>query len=268
MSARMIKSRVQTSLNRPREVAPTWRLIAQIAVIIIATLIVYLPSLHGDFVWDDELLITRNPLLQTWSGLGEIWSFGRTADYFPLTNTIFWIEWHLFGTATAGYHWMNIVLQIADALLLWRLLTRLGVSGAWLAGLIFAVHPVHAESVAWISELKNVLSMFWALVSVLLFLRFVDCRTAYPRTTYVFSLVSFVLALLAKTQVVFLPDRDVSVSLVAGFRNRASNGLARCESSHKQTVGDFTGSCPGAAFFCRGDRARNGERVLSEPRAW
>ncbi|PYL04278.1 MAG: hypothetical protein DME31_04110, partial [Verrucomicrobia bacterium] len=75
---------------------PPWRQPGLFAAIIIAVAVVYLPALHGDFVWDDFLLITGNPLLQNFSGLVEIWSGGRTADYFPLTNTAFWIEHHLF----------------------------------------------------------------------------------------------------------------------------------------------------------------------------
>src|SRR6266567_3338446 len=140
---------------------------ALIGAIIIAVVLVYLPALRGDFVWDDFLLITGNPLLQNFSGLVEIWSGGRTADYFPLTNTIFWIEHHLFSANATGYHAVNILLQIANALLVWRLLTRLNIPGAWLAGLIFGIHPVHVASVAWISELKNLLAMFFALLSVL-----------------------------------------------------------------------------------------------------
>src|SRR5690348_9960045 len=76
---------------------PLWRQTALTAIVIIAVTVVYLPTLRGDFVWDDFLLITGNPLLQTFSGLLEIWSGGRTADYFPVTNTAFWIEHHLFG---------------------------------------------------------------------------------------------------------------------------------------------------------------------------
>src|SRR5438874_3673802 len=143
---------------------------ALVAAIIVAVVVVYLPALHGDFVWDDFLLITGNPLLQNFSGLLEIWSGGRTADYFPLTNTVFWIEHHLFGASPTGYHVVNILLQIANALLVWRLLKLLNIPGAWLAGLIFGIHPVHVASVAWISELKNLLAMFLALLSVLYFL--------------------------------------------------------------------------------------------------
>jgi len=184
---------------------PDWLFAAQAAVIVVGTFIVYLPALRAGFVWDDDLLVVKNPLLQTWSGLGEIWGFGRTADYFPLTNTFFWVQWHLFGNQPLGYHIVNIVLQIADSLLVWLVLSRLRIPGAWLAALLFAIHPVHVSSVVWISELKNVLSMFWALLSVLLFFAYVDTRPTGSLTAYFLSIVSFLLALLSKTQVVFLP---------------------------------------------------------------
>ena len=182
---------------------------------------VYLPVLRGDFVWDDFLLITGNPLLQNFSGLVEIWSGGRTADYFPLTNTIFWIEHHLFGANATGYHAVNILLQIANALLVWRLLTRLNIPGAWLAGLIFGIHPVHVASVAWISELKNLLAMFFALLSVLCFLELDDQRLRNSATAYAASLVFFALALLSKTQVVFLP---FVLLLCAWWRDKKTAG--------------------------------------------
>src|SRR6266403_1696041 len=196
-----------------------WQHTALIAAIIIAVVVVYLPVLRGDFVWDDFLLITGNPLLQNFSGLLEIWSGGRTADYFPLTNTVFWIEHHLFGVNANGYHAVNILLQIANALLVWRLLKRLNIPGAWLAGLIFGIHPVHAASVVWISELKNLLSMFFALLSILCFLELDDKRLLNSATAYIASFVFFVLALLSKTQVVFLP---FVLLLCAWWRDKTS----------------------------------------------
>jgi len=177
---------------------PDWLFAAQAAVIVVGIFIVYLPALRAGFVWDDDLLVVKNPLLQTWSGLGEIWGFGRTADYFPLTNTFFWVQWHLFGNQPLGYHIVNIVLQIADSLLVWLVLSRLRIPGAWLAALLFAIHPVHVSSVVWISELKNVLSMFWALLSVLLFFAYVDTRPTGSLTAYFLSIVSFLLALLSR----------------------------------------------------------------------
>src|SRR5438874_7062606 len=165
-----MEPRAQRHVRVAREKFTPWQQGALIAAIIIAVAWVYLPALRGNFVWDDFLLITGNPLLQSASGLLEIWSGGRTADYFPLTNTVFWIEHHLFGRNATGYHAVNILLQTANALLVWRLLKRLNIPGAWLAGLIFGIHPIHVASVAWISELKNLLAMFFALLSVLCFL--------------------------------------------------------------------------------------------------
>src|SRR6516164_2019701 len=207
--------------ERHARVAPAkftiWQQAAVIAAIIIAVVVVYLPAFRGEFVWDDFLLITGNPLLQNFSGLLEIWSGGRTADYFPLTSTVFWIEHHLFGANATGYHAINILLQIANALLVWRLLTRLNIPGAWLAGLIFGIHPIHVASVAWISELKNLLAMFFALLSVLCFLELNDQRLRNSTAAYAASLAFFALALLSKTQVVFLP---VVLLLCAWWQNK------------------------------------------------
>ena len=207
--------------GRHARVAPAkfafWQQAAPVAAIIIAVAVIYLPAFRGHFVWDDFLLITGNPLLQNFSGLLEIWSGGRTADYFPLTNTVFWVEHQLFGTNATGYHAVNILLQTANALLVWRLLKRLNIPGAWLAGLIFGIHPIHVASVAWISELKNLLAMFFALLSVLCFLEFDDQRLRNSAAANAASLVFFALALLSKTQVVFLP---VVLLLCAWWQNK------------------------------------------------
>src|SRR5437879_236084 len=216
-----MKSRAQPHARVAPAKFTLWQHTVLIVAIIIAVAVVYLPVLRGDFVWDDFLLITGNPLLQNFSGLVEIWSGGRTADYFPLTNTIFWIEHHLFGANATGYHAVNILLQIANALLVWRLLTRLNIPGAWLAGLIFGIHPVYVASVAWISELKNLLAMFFALLSVLCFLELDDKRLRNAMTAYAASLVSFALALLSTTQGVFLP---FVLLLCAWWRDKKSAG--------------------------------------------
>jgi len=171
-----------------RDESSRWRLVAAAAIIVAAVLVVYLPSLRAGFVWDDEQLITSNPLLRTFSGLIEIWSGGRTADYFPITNTAFWIEHHLFGDNPLGYHALNMLLQAADAVLVWLVLRRLQIPGAWFA---------------WISELKNVLAMFFTLLSILCFVE-IDEKPR-SRTWYILSLIFFALALLSKTQVVFMP---------------------------------------------------------------
>ena len=93
-------------------------------------------------------------------GLWQIWSNPRaTQQYYPLLHSAFWIEHRLWGDATLGYHLANVLLHAAAALLLVLVLRRLGFPGARLAGLVFAVHPVCVESVAWISEQKNTLSL-------------------------------------------------------------------------------------------------------------
>jgi Flp pilus assembly protein TadD len=212
-----MKAGAKAKRGQPDTIQPSKRWeIAKMAAIILCAVLPYLPALRGGFVWDDEPLITANPLLRAPSGLAEIWSGSRTADYFPVTNTVFWIEHHLFGANATGYHAFNILLQAANALLLWRVLRRLQIPGAFLSGLIFAVHPIHAESVAWISELKNMLSMFFFLISALCFFEIEDQRILNRSVAYSASLVAFLLALLSKTQVVFMP---VALLLCAWWRN-------------------------------------------------
>jgi Tfp pilus assembly protein PilF len=199
-----------------------WQLLAQAAVIVGVVLLVYLPAWRAGFVWDDEQLITANPLLRTVSGLIEIWSGGRTADYFPMTNTVFWIERHLFGDNAEGYHAINILLHAADAVLVWLVFRRLQIPGAWFAGLIFGIHPVHVESVAWISELKNVLAMFFTLLSIFCFVGSKEQRQS--RAAYIASLFFFALALLSKTQTVFAP---IALLICAWWRDRDSTSFRR-----------------------------------------
>ena len=198
-----MKQAARQELSHSKEHRRT--LMFQATAIVLALVAVYSPSWHAGFVWDDEQLVTRNPLLQNVSGLIEIWSGGRTADYFPIANTVFWIEWYVFGNNSFGFHLVNILFQAADALLVWLVLFRLKIPGAWLAAFIFAIHPLNAESVAWISELKNVLSMFFVLLSVLCFFESEDRRLLSPTAAYFASIVFFILALLSKSQVVFLP---------------------------------------------------------------
>ena len=129
--------------------------------LVLATIFAYRPAWNGGFVWDDDFYVTKNRLLTAPDGLRQIWfSLESPSQYFPLTYTSFRIERSLWGLKPTGYHWVNILLHTANALLLWRLLTVLRVPGAWLAAGIFALHPVQVESVAWITERKNVLMAF------------------------------------------------------------------------------------------------------------
>ena len=172
------------------------------AVIAAMALVVYLPAMRGGFAWDDSVQITDNPLIKDPAGLRRVWFGAEAMDYFPLTLATHWLEWRLWGLHAAGYHAVNVLLHAISAVLVWRVLLRLKVPGAWLAGALFAVHPVAADSVAWISERKNTLSMALYLASLLAYLTWEDCP---KRRWYGAAMLLFLLALLAKTSVVILP---------------------------------------------------------------
>ena len=143
-----------------------WAL-ALVALVAVA----YLPAFSSGYVWDDDAHVTASPALSDLRGLVAIWTtLDATPQYYPLTHTTFWIERRLWGLDPAGYHAVNVALHAGAALALWRLLVLLGVPGAWLASAVFALHPVHVESVAWITERKNTLSAFLYLASARVFL--------------------------------------------------------------------------------------------------
>jgi protein O-mannosyl-transferase len=170
------------------------------------TILVYHPAWNGGFLWDDDDYITNNELLTAPDGLRRIWfSLDAPSQYFPLTYTTFRLEYALWGLNPTGYHWVNLLLHIANALLVWAVLARLKVPGAWLAGAIFALHPLQAESVAWITERKNVLMGFFFLLTLLAWTAFVDERTKRRWLFYGLALVLYLLALSAKTTACTLP---------------------------------------------------------------
>ena len=150
-------------------------------VLVLATIFAYRPAWNGGFVWDDDFYVTKNHLLTAPDGLRRIWfSLESPSQYFPLTYTSFRVERSLWGLKPTGYHLVNILLHTANALLLWRLLAVLKVPGGWLAAAIFALHPVQVESVAWITERKNVLMGFFFLLTLLAWARFVGERNQQP----------------------------------------------------------------------------------------
>ena len=171
-----------------------------------ATIMAYRPAWNGGFLWDDDAYITNNELLTAPNGLRRIWlSFDSPSQYFPLTYTSFRIERALWGLNPSGYHWTNIFLHVANALLVWRLLARLKLPGAWLAAAIFALHPVQVESVAWITERKNVLMGFFFLLTLFAWIAFTDESTRRPWRFYALAVILYALALSAKTTACTLP---------------------------------------------------------------
>ncbi len=162
----------------------------------------YFPAIHGNFIWDDNAHVTK-PELRSVRGLWLIWSdLGATQQYYPLLHSAFWVQHRLWGDATVGYHLVNILFHASAACLLLLILHRLKIPGAYLAAAIFGLHPVHVESVAWITEQKNTLSAVFYLGAMLAYLRFDEKRQAL---FYALALTLFVLALLSKTVTATLP---------------------------------------------------------------
>jgi Flp pilus assembly protein TadD len=183
---------------------PWARLAIPGALIVLLVFLAYLPALRGGFIWDDNFYVTNNPLLTAPDGLRRIWfSRDSPSQYFPLTYTVLRIEHSLWGLNPAGYHCVNILLHAINALLAWRLLKRLSVPGAWLAAALFGLHPVQVEAVAWITELKSVLSLFFILLTLFCWIEFVAERS--KRFWYWLALVFYALALFSKTTACTLP---------------------------------------------------------------
>jgi tetratricopeptide (TPR) repeat protein len=197
----------------PNPVAPRTRNLVAAAALLVATLAAYAPAFDAGWIWDDDNYVTAHEVLRSVDGLGRIWLEPRsTPQYYPLTFTSLWIEYQLWGPEPFGFHVTNVLLHALNALLFWRILAALGVPGAWLAGMVFALHPMHVESVAWITERKNVLSGFFYLASALAYLRY-SPPVASPSPTsvgarrawYVLALGCFVAALASKTVACTLP---------------------------------------------------------------
>ena len=196
--------------GRPRQLR--WRCAALASALVAVTFFAYIPALRAGYIWDDGQYLHRNHLVQTPHGLAAIWSMhydpapGRlrinTPQYYPLVYTTYWIEHLVWGLHPAGYHAVNVLLHALSALLVWRVTRRLGIPGGWFIAAVFALHPVHVESVAWITERKNVLSGVFYLSAVLAFLRYFK---SYHLRWYLLALLLFVAALLSKTVTCTLP---------------------------------------------------------------
>ena len=174
-------------------------------LIAVAAWLAHGPSLAGDFIWDDHDMLAGNPLV-TQAPLVELWTNTKQPDYWPLAYSTHWFEYRLWGTYAPGYRAVNLVLHILNALLVWRLaarlVPRLAGAPAWACGLLFVVHPVTVEAVAWLLQRKSLLSTLGALAAL-------DCYLAYERSGrrrwYVAALACFTAGMLSKTAIVFWP---------------------------------------------------------------
>jgi tetratricopeptide (TPR) repeat protein len=189
----MVKPAIPFSWNRDL----VWGLL-----LLAATLLAYQPAWNGQPVWDDDVHMTSQEL-RSLNGLAHLWTQpSHKVQYFPLVHTVFWVESHLWGDSTSGYHFLNILLHFISALLLVMILRKLGIRGSWLAGAIFALHPVMVESVAWITEMKNCLSGVFFLSAALTYLTYTETG---KRRLYISALGLFILGLLSKTSIAPFP---------------------------------------------------------------
>lgn len=200
--------------------APRRRAIAYGLALVALVVGAYAWSLPGDFLWDDDLHITENPTIIGPLGLKEIWTSAR-ANYFPLVLTNFWVQHALWGLEPFGYRVVSLAFHFGAALLLWRVLLRLRVPGAWLGAALWALHPVQVESVAWICELKNTQSAVFFLAAILCWLRWLQAAPPSGRVSgsapsrhlgasgseraYAAAVGFAVLAILSKPSTVMLP---------------------------------------------------------------
>jgi len=177
-------------------------------------LVVYLPSLSSGFIWDDDAYVTENATLRSFGGLRQIWLDPQaTPQYYPLVFTSFWAEYHLWGLHPAGYHFTNAALHATNAVLVWLVLRRLSIPGAWFAAAAFGLHPVHVESVSWVTERKNVLSACFYLLALYQFVGWLGIAATsvepvgsrHPWRSYARGFVFFVAALLSKSVTCSLP---------------------------------------------------------------
>lgn len=218
----MAREDAKARRQMPSQKRASWRDLTRREVLGILALglavgVCYLPAvLWGGFVWDDRVFTEAEPVRDGIGGLWRIWfspsDIESEGHYWPLTYTTFWIEHELWGFNPTGYHIVNVVLHLVNTLLLWCLLARLTVPGAWIIAAVFAVHPSHVESVAWVIERKDLLSGAFYLAAFLAYTRFVGAQVAPLKgasktrwRSYALALVLFALGMLCKSIVVTLP---------------------------------------------------------------
>jgi tetratricopeptide (TPR) repeat protein len=181
-------------------------------MLVAVTFAAYQPVWRAGYIWDDDVMLTGNHYVQSPGGLSAIWFSTKLPDYFPMTYTALWLQWRVWGGDPLGYHLVNVLLHALSAVLWCRVLARFRIPGAWLAAAIFALHPVNVESVAWVSEIKNTLAMFFFTLTLWAWGRMENKNFETQKPTrdgvsgfYWLALLFFAAALLSKAAVAPLP---------------------------------------------------------------
>lgn len=203
---------------------PVW----QWLVPALAAIVICLPAWNGELIWDDHgLYLTDNPLMRAADGPWRFWFSTECVDYYPLTYTLFWVQWQLVGAAPWLYHATNFLLHgIATALLV-CLLHRLSVPMPWLVGLLFAVHPLQVETVSWISQQKALLATACGYAALIAFDRDRD-RASGRWPARLAAVVLYALSLAAKPIFITLPPILLAWTALSGPSDpRSSKAWAR-----------------------------------------
>ncbi len=176
-------------------------------LILILTSAAFLPSLKNGFVnWDDGAYVTENPLIKSlsWSSARKIFSSFHETNYHPLPLISYALEYHFFGLNPRAYHATNLILHLLNCLLVFWLiwLIRGRLTAAFIVALLFGIHPLHVESVAWVTERRDVLYAAFFLSSLIAYIYYIRER---KRHYYWLSISGFILSLLSKAMAVSLP---------------------------------------------------------------
>jgi tetratricopeptide (TPR) repeat protein len=192
--------------------------VLELGLILIITLVAYLPVFKAGFVWDDTYYIQNNQLIRS-INLESIFSKYVMGNYHPFTMLAFAIEYKLFGLNETGYHVINLLLHLANVLLVYYAVFLLSkkTNVALIAALLFGIHPLHTESVAWISELKDLLYTSFFLGAYIFYLKYLNEK---QNKFYLIALLLFLFSLLSKAMAVSLP---VLLLLTDYFKGRKMN---------------------------------------------
>jgi Flp pilus assembly protein TadD len=189
------------------QIPPKYTILICVALTLTTVAVFY--QVHGfTFIsYDDNVYVYDNPNIQSGFTADSIkWAFaaGRSGNWLPLTWLSYMLDWELWGSNSAGYHITNLIFHIANTLLLFIVLVQM-TKALWqsvFVAALFALHPLHVESVAWIAERKDVLSTFFWMLTMWAYLRFVSRPN---RANYLLVILFFALGLMSKPMVVTLP---------------------------------------------------------------
>ena len=200
--------------------------IIYLLVILLISFLAYLPVLHNGFVnWDDDQYIQENWIIHTFN-IKEIFTGYFMGNYHPLTMLVLAIEYKLFGIAPTGYHLINLLIHLLNIILVYKLIVLLSDKKyvALIACLLFGIHPIHVESVAWVSELKDLLYAFFFLLSIIYYLKFIKSG---DKIFYFYSLLLFLPALLSKAMAASLPLAMLLIDYFMGRKINLKNFLEK-----------------------------------------